>query len=150
MLTSHFIRAYAHKVASHFDYLIWLRFLILVALTAMSLSEGFSQVLIDVPVDQLINFRALINTGYSLDEIGAVNVVWSNPTLFESIALKGIGSTIDIGSMPFPNSRNVEGTSVGTLIFSSYHNPVLPKKEKAQPGLIIISPLGACMSQPDI
>jgi|GEM_PF-1156705 len=132
MLISQFLRAYTYKVGFHLDYLVWFRFFVFIFLTGMCLSVGLAQVAIDVPIDQLINIQALINGGYSFDEVGVINVEWSNSWSFGSIVLGGVDSETNVGGALLGDIRNVnvEGTVFVGSAFSSYQKSVLADKSE--------------------
>jgi len=88
MVNSHVLSIYAKQVVSRFDYSGWIRFFITLLLLGMCLSDGGAEVLIDIPLVQLINFGPLINGSYNFDELNVVGLLGND---MGSGALSGLG-----------------------------------------------------------
>jgi len=130
MLISQSLGSYTYKVVSHFDYLVWLRFFLFIFMTGMCLSVGIAQIVIDVPIDQLINIQELINSSYSFNEVEIINAEWSNSQFFGSIVFGGVNLEMNIGGASLGDVHNVNlegGALVGSAFFS-YQKSVLAEK----------------------
>jgi len=117
MLTSQSLGIYSYKAVPRFELL--LRFFIFLLLLGLCVSEGWAQILIDVPIGSFINGGALISSDYSFEELQAMNLVWSDPKLAGAIALGRVESELRVGESALPGSYATGGLKTENFAYES-------------------------------
>jgi len=118
MLISKSLGVYSYKAVSRFELL--LRFFIFLLLLALCGSEAWAQILIDAPIGSLINCGTLINNSYSLEELKAINLVWSDASLASAIALGRVESEPGVGQSPLPDSYSTGGPKAENSVYDTH------------------------------
>jgi len=131
MLTSQSLGRYSYKPVSRFE--VCLRFFVLILLLGLGLAEGWAQLLIEVPIESLIDCKFLINSDYNFGELGVVNVAWSDPRLAGAIALGRMEYSPRFGQPSLPDVNPMQGIDAQSFAYDSHSNSGLVSRVQGVP-----------------